>query len=203
MRKLLALVASLLLMLLLAAGSADHHARERSTAAGVVFHDANGNRKRDPGEELLRDVRVSNGREIVTTDEHGRYSLPVDDDTILFVIKPRGWRTPLNENHLPRFYYIHKPNGSPDLKYAGVEPTGPLADSIDFPLYPQDEPDTFRAILFGDPQPRDRKEIEDIAHDVVEELIGTDASFGVTLGTCRSSRSRPARSRCWGFRGTT
>jgi hypothetical protein len=151
-------------------------------AVGVVFHDVNNNGQFDEGEKPLASVRVSNGREIVATGENGRYRLPVDDDTALFVIKPRGWRTPLNENLLPRFYYLHKPHGSPELKFAGVAPTGPLPASVDFPLYPQDEPDAFRAILFGDPQPRTQKEVDYIAHDVVEELIGTDASFGVTLG---------------------
>ncbi len=151
-------------------------------ARGFVFHDANGNRQRDEGERVLANIRVSNGNDIVFTDDQGRYELPVGSDDIIFVIKPRGWRTPLNEHMLPQFYYIHKPAGSPPLKYAGVEPTGPLPDSIDFPLYPQDEPEVFQALLFGDPQPRDQREVDYIAHDVVEELIGTKAAFGVTLG---------------------
>src|SRR5690606_11794854 len=107
------------------------------TATGVVFHDANGNRIFDEGEEPRPGVRVSNGRQIVTTDEEGRYELPVDNDTILFVIKPRGWRTPLSENMLPQFYYLHKPEGSPIRKFRGVEATGALPASVDFPLYPQ------------------------------------------------------------------
>ncbi|HSG70306.1 MAG TPA: calcineurin-like phosphoesterase C-terminal domain-containing protein [Planctomycetaceae bacterium] len=98
------------------------------------------------------------------------------------MVKPREWQVPLNENNLPRFYYLHKPKGSPDLKYGGVEPTGPLPESVDFPLYPQEEPDTFKAILFGDPQPRTQQEVDYMSHDVIAELVGTDASFGVTLG---------------------
>ena len=35
------------------------------------------------------------------------------------------WRTPLSEHNLPRFYYVHKPHGSPTLKHPGVAPTGP------------------------------------------------------------------------------
>ena len=151
-------------------------------ARGVVFHDANENQVFDAGEQPLANVRVSNGREIVKTDDDGRYELPVDADTIVFVVKPRGWRTPLSEDNLPQFYYLHKPAGSPPSKFAGVSPTGPLPESIDFPLVPQEEPDEFRAILFGDTQPRNQQEVDWIAHDVVEELIGTDASFGVTLG---------------------
>ncbi|QDT29184.1 Calcineurin-like phosphoesterase [Gimesia panareensis] len=152
------------------------------TATGVVFHDANQNRKFDAGEKVLPNVCVSNGLKVVRTDENGKYELPVTDDTILFVIKPKNWRTPLSKNLTPEFYYIHKPKGSPKFKYAGVEPTGPLPESVNFPLYPQKEPGQFRAIFFGDPQPRDQKEIDYIAHDVIEDLVGTDASFGVTLG---------------------
>ncbi len=158
-------------------------AADASVAKGIVFHDANGNESYDEGEKPMSGVRVSNGEEVVVTDEDGRYELPVDDGTILFVVKPRNWRTPLNETNNPRFYYVHKPSGSPQGKrYAGVEPTGPLPESVDFPLYPQEEPEKFQAILFGDPQPRTQQEVDWIAHDVVEELIGTDAAFGVTLG---------------------
>ncbi len=160
----------------------DSSATSSTLARGLVFHDANGNETYDAGDRPLPGVRVSNGHQIVTTDGNGQYELPVDDDTILFVIKPRGWRTPLNEENLPRFFYIHKPHGSPASKFAGVEPTGPLPESVDFPLTPQSEPEQFKAILFGDTQPRDQKEVDWIAHDVVEELMDTDASLGVTLG---------------------
>ncbi|MCA9165938.1 MAG: metallophosphoesterase, partial [Planctomycetales bacterium] len=153
------------------------------TARGVVFHDANENGKLDASDKPLAGMRVSNGRDIVETNANGGYELPVSDDTILFVIKPRGWRTPISGDMLPRFYYIHKPNGSPaDFKYAGVAPTGPLPASVDFPLYPQAEPDKFRAVMFGDPQPSTQEEVDFVAHDVIEELVGTDAKFGVTLG---------------------
>ena len=63
-----------------------------------------------------------------------------------------------------------------------MAPTGPLPESIDFALYPQEEPEKFEAVIFADPQARDIKEIDYVAHDVVEELIGTKAAFGVTLG---------------------
>ena len=155
------------------------------TARGVVFHDANGNARRDADEPGLAGVRVSNGRQIVRTDAEGGYSLPIDDDAIVFVLKPRGWMTPVNDHQLPQFYYIHKPAGSPPSRFPGVPPTGPLPESIDFPLHKQDEPDTFKALLFGDTQPRNVREVEYIAHDVIEQIVrehGHDASLGVTLG---------------------
>lgn len=151
-------------------------------AQGVVYHDRNGNRVLDDGEEGVPGVGVSNGVDIVETDDAGRYDIALSNDSIIFVIKPANWRTAIDEDNLPRFYYIHKPEGSPDTKYDGVAPTGGLPASVDFPLYPQNEPEKFRAIMFGDPQPRNVEEVNYIAHDVVEELIGFGAAFGVTLG---------------------
>ena len=151
-------------------------------ARGVVYHDRNGSGAREAGEEGLPGVRVSNGREVVTTDAQGRWELPADDEVIFFVIKPSGWMTPVDENNLPRFYYIHKPAGSPEVKYGGVPPTGPLPKSIDFPLRPHREPDRFRILVLADPQPHTLGEVGYLMHDVIEELIGLDAAFGVTLG---------------------
>lgn len=153
-----------------------------TTAQGYVYVDQNENGRRDEGEAGLPKVGVSNGTEIVETDSDGLYRLPLSDDQAVFVIKPSGYRTRLNRDQLPQFYYIHKPEGSPKLQYPGVAPTGPLPASIDFPLYPQQEPSQFKALLFGDPQPRNLKEVGYIAEDVIADLVGTDATFGVTLG---------------------
>jgi hypothetical protein len=156
---------------------------EAATARGVVYEDRNNNQQRDAGEPGLADVGVSNGREVVTTDARGRYELEVDDNTILFVIKPTDYQVPLDHFNLPRFYYVHKPEGSPPgLKYAGVSPTGPLPESVDFPLTRHVEPDEFKVLLLGDPQPNNIGDIDHLANDVVAELIGTDAAFALTLG---------------------
>lgn len=155
-------------------------------ARGVVYQDTNGDQKRNDGESGIAGVRVSNGRDIVSTDAKGSYELKIDDDDIVFVIKPRDWMTPVDEDNLPQFFYIHKPAGSPEnFKYAGVKPTRPLPDSIDFPLRRSAEPEKFKAILFGDPQPRNLTEVEYNAHDVFERVIAEEAhgaAFGVTLG---------------------
>ncbi len=152
------------------------------TARGIVFVDRNQNGVLDTDEQPLSGIRVSNGREIVLTAADGRYEIPLEVDQSVFVIKPRRFRTPLSEDGLPRFYYTHKPEGSPQLKFPGVAPSGPLPTAINFPLVPQNEADQFRAIMFGDPQPRNIQEVRYIAADIIPELIGTDASFGVTLG---------------------
>ena len=127
-------------------------------ATGTVFEDRNGNGVREAGERGLRGVRVSNQREVVLTDRDGRWRLPLlaSGETTFFVVKPRGYMTPLSPDRLPRFSYTHKPAGSPVLKHRGLAPTGPLPASVDFALSKQAEPDTFQAIFFGDTQPRDR-----------------------------------------------
>ena len=170
-------------------GSADHPIHSSKTsqdggliARGIVFSDLNGDGKFGPKDAAFVGVKVSNGKEIVFTDQNGQYELPIEDGGAVFVIKPTGYRTPLNDNQLPQFYYLHKPKGSPKLKFPGSPPTGPLPQSIDFPLYRQQEPDAFKILLFGDPQPRNNTEVDYIAHDVVAELIGDKSAFGVSLG---------------------
>ena len=151
-------------------------------ATGFVYEDLNGNGQRDSGEPGLPGVLVSNQIEVVASAEDGSWKLPARDDCTFFVIKPRGWMTPVDEDQLPQFYYTHKPAGSPESEYPGVAPTGPLPESIDFALHRQVEPDMFKALFFGDPQSRDLKELGYMSHDSIQELIGTDAKFGVTLG---------------------
>ncbi len=154
----------------------------RDVAKGRVFEDLNNNGTYEPSDRPMPNVRVSNGAEIVTTDDAGQWQLPAAEDDIFFVIKPRGFRTPLSKNQLPQFFYVHKPDGSPGTRFPGVFPTGALPASIDFPMHKQSEPEQFKALMFGDPQPRTQAEVDYIAHDVIEDLVGTDASFGVTLG---------------------
>jgi hypothetical protein len=180
-----ALLCFLILLAVLrgSAVNADESASSGKVAKGTVYLDANHNAVLDSGEKGLPNVYVSNGRDVVKTDAQGKYSISVTNDTIVFVIKPTGYRTSVDKDQLARFYYIHKPEGSPKyLKFPGVEPTGPLPATIDFPLYVQEESTAFDVVFFGDPQPRDQREIDFMAHDVVEPLIGTDAAFGVTLG---------------------
>jgi hypothetical protein len=152
-------------------------------AKGLVYHDTNGNSKYDSGEPGVPGVGVSNGEGIVETDAEGRYVLDVDDDTVLFVIKPAGWQVPLSpKTNLPQFYYNHKPEGSPKLHFGGVAPTGPLPESVDFPLVKAEESGPLKVVCLGDTQPRNQEEVDYVSHAIVEELAGVDAHFGMTLG---------------------
>ena len=155
------------------------------TARGHVYVDADADGRRDTGEAGLADVAVSNGHRVVKTDAQGRWQLEVEEGDVIFVVKPSGYRTQLAPNGVPRFYHVHRPGGTPaelDLAYPGLAPTGPLPDSIDFGLVPVDEPESFDVILFADTQPQSHVELDYIREDVLNELAGTDAAFGMTLG---------------------
>jgi hypothetical protein len=150
---------------------------------GTVFVDSNQNGQMDSGEMGLPNVRVSNGREVVRTDSDGRYEIGVGEETILFITKPKHFAVPLNLHMLPQFYYIHQPKGSPSgMRYEGIDPTGPLPKEINFPVIPRPEEDSFEALLFADTQPQTNRELDYIRDDVVSELIGTPAAFGMTMG---------------------
>src|SRR5262249_34655687 len=125
------------------------------TVTGVVFEDRSGTGARQLGDPGIAGVLVSNGREVARTDRDGRYTLPIDDESIIFVIKPAGYALPADPSvMLPRFYYIHQPDGTPAhlrLRHEGIEPTGALPQSVDFGLKKQDEPTRFDVVLFTDP----------------------------------------------------
>lgn len=150
---------------------------------GIVYEDANQNQVLDPNEKGIPNVAVSNGVEVTQTDRDGKYVLPGSDDQIIFVIKPAGYQFAINEYQQPQFYYNHKPNGSPRLKYSGVAPTGPLPESINFGLTPTDEADEYSLVVFGDPQPYTLEQVHYFNQGIVSELVGNKKhSFGISLG---------------------
>jgi hypothetical protein len=156
------------------------------TAQGTVFEDSAGTGRREADSQGVTNVMVSNGRDVVSTDADGRWSLPVREGDSIFVIKPTGWMTPLApETHLPQFSYIYEPQGTPaslGLRYPGIAPTGPLPARIDFPLRRQAEPTRFNVVLFTDPQPESLNELGYVRDDVVAQAVGLDARFGITTG---------------------
>lgn len=153
-------------------------------ARGYVFEDVNGNGIMDRKEKGIAEVAVSDGENIVLTDKSGYYELPVSDHCVIFVIKPKGYIPPANENNLLQNYYIHKPNGSPDMKYSGSEPTGIIPDPLNFPLIQYDDPAKFSFFAFGDPQPYSSTQLDYFKRAIVDEArnLTEGISFGISLG---------------------
>jgi hypothetical protein len=170
----------LYLIILFVVFSVDIYAQE---VTGIVFIDENQNGVLDSTEGRLPNVSVTNGVDVVVTDQEGKYVLPVEDDNIIAVIKPSGFGYSVNEYNLPQFYYIHKPNGSPELKFPGVAPTGKLPKEINFGLIPQKDSEEFSALIFGDPQPYTIEEVGFFDEGIVSELEDSkNYEFGISLG---------------------
>jgi hypothetical protein len=136
------------------------HLNAQSEVKGIVYEDVNKNGKKDKNENGIKNIAVSNGIQVVLTNEKGEYTLPVQNDNIIFVIKPSTHSVPVNKQNLPQFFYIHKPKGSPELKYAGVSSTGKLPKSVDFGLFPSTYKENFTMLTFGDPQPYTKEEVD-------------------------------------------
>nr|WP_321411816.1 calcineurin-like phosphoesterase family protein [uncultured Carboxylicivirga sp.] len=168
----------------IAASDSNQETKSVLQAKGFIFNDANQNGVKDNSEKGIGGVLVSNGIDIVKTDKKGKYEIPVSDDAVIFVIKPAGWMTPLNEYNLPQFYYLRKEKGSPDnYKFKGIEPTGELPNLINFPLYPKQESDVFKVLVFGDTQPYNLEQVDFLAEDIITELVDkNDILFGMTMG---------------------
>ena len=104
------------------------------TLTGQVFDDVNQNSKLDGDEKGVAGVAVSNGVDVVQTDGEGRYELPVRDNMTVSITQPAGWQVPVDEDKVAQFSYNHLPEGSGDLKYGGIEPTGDTPKAVNFPM---------------------------------------------------------------------
>ena len=113
---------------------ADGTGGDRRVLTGRVFLDSDRDSSSDRRERGVAGVTVSNGRDVVTTDRHGRYRLPAFDNMTVFVTQPSGYQVPVDEHNIAQFHYNHLPEGSPELRYGGIEPTGPLPEAVNFPL---------------------------------------------------------------------
>ena len=141
---------------------------------GIVFLDKNQNNKLDFNEKGIPNVCVSNGRDVVTTNSDGKWELPVAGGDGVFVIKPANYMVPVNKNEIPQHFVLFGKTAE-GAKVAFKQP-------VNFPLQKTKDQQKFKALFFGDTQARGLREINFVSHDAVEECIGTDAAFGVSLG---------------------
>lgn len=156
----------------------------RGLLEGVVYEDLNRNLKQDEGERGRPGVAVSNGKEVVRTDDRGRYRLPCHGEMVVFVTKPPGYQVPFDSRGLARFYYNHEPVGSPGdiAEYRGVDPTGDLPPTVDFPLFKAEEETHFKVVVLGDTQVRSHTEVGYLRDAIVSELRNSGAAFGISMG---------------------
>lgn len=144
---------------------------------GTVFEDRNRDGKHQRSEPGVEGVAVSNGREVVRTDRRGRYRLPIHDEpggTTVFMTKPAGYDVPVDPQNMPQFYYHHLPEGSPNLRFGGLPPTGPLPKAVNFPLVHTGVKQVFRIVVSGDTQPYSNDEVGYVRDTLAEELAARD-----------------------------
>jgi len=131
---------------------------------GMAFIDSNSNGIKDSGEQPFSGLHVSNGRDIVTTDRTGYYSIEKIKGKFIFAIKPPGYKFPLDKDSQPRFYHA---GGSNDFH---------------IPLYPSLNEDAFSCVLMADPQVYAKDQINYLGQVATDELLLEEYDFMITLG---------------------
>ena len=71
---------------------------------GRVFVDKNHNGSFDKGEKVLKDVKVSDGLNVVKTDANGMYTLPGHERFLLCCLMPKYFHQSLT--YLYRSFYL-------------------------------------------------------------------------------------------------
>jgi 3',5'-cyclic AMP phosphodiesterase CpdA len=156
-----------------------------SIAKGYVFEMEGGNKTYTPEKKGIPGVLVTNQRQVVVTDAHGYFELPIFGDCAICITKPDGFSLPLNAWNQAQFYYIHRPLGTPrdlQLEYPAFESTGSLPDFLYFPLQKEETQMEFSAIMMGDVQPFGEQEINYFKKLLLPDLQAQNVDFFVPLG---------------------
>ncbi|MBL0744437.1 calcineurin-like phosphoesterase C-terminal domain-containing protein [Chryseolinea lacunae] len=143
--------------------------RSRETVSGRVFLDDNHNGIFEASEKPLAGVMICNGEDIVRTDPQGHYSLSLRKDRAVFVVKPAGYSVPQTNDHRPQGYRLPAQIATQKGR-------------VDFPLYKNEEGDSFTIALLGDPQVDAMDDIHHVSKLVTEELALHKPDFMVPLG---------------------
>jgi hypothetical protein len=139
---------------------------------GVVFEDRDGDGRHGEDEPGIAGVLVTNGLDVVVTDDRGHYEIAVREDMDLSVVQPSGWQVPVDRRRVPQFHYSHKPGGSTEtLRFGGLPDTGPAPERVNFPLRRSSASERFDCAIVGDPQTYSNDEIGFFRHGVVTDLL--------------------------------
>ncbi|MBA0124771.1 calcineurin-like phosphoesterase C-terminal domain-containing protein [Haloechinothrix sp. YIM 98757] len=150
---------------------------DRDTVTGTVFHDTERDGTYEPDTDSgVEGVTVSNGRDVDVTDSDGRYELPAREDMTVSVTKPANYAVPFDDDLIPQMSYNHKPEGSPQLRFGGLEPTGPVPEEVNFPMVPTGVSEDFQCAVLGDTQPYSNNEVGYLRDSVLDALLARDLS---------------------------
>jgi len=131
---------------------------------GNAFIDENFNGHKDREEESFPGLLVSNGRELVSTDKQGNYSIEKLAGRQVFAIKPSSWQFPMGDDFQPAFYHSMELN------------------TFNIPLNPSADENEYSLVLMGDPQVYAQDQINYLGEVATDELLGADYDFMIVLG---------------------
>jgi hypothetical protein len=166
-------------MLWPASGTAD---ASSGSASGIVFLDRNRNLSRDAGEPGIAGVCVSNGREVRRTREDGTFRLTRLEGGSIFVIKPAGYRLPVNRYNIPLFSSPPGAGGLREQAPGGKKRSSSPPEGIELALWPGKKVSSFRVLLIGDVQAGDHRELRYLRDGVLGGLVDLSPRFAVSLG---------------------
>lgn len=135
---------------------------------GKVFEDSNKNGQYDKGEPLLKGITISNGRDLVKTNDKGEYKITALEDYQVFLIKPNNYQSSLSRDNKVNFYMPYESLGK--------------VSTYNFPLYRQDESKPLHAVLLGDLQSDVSDDIHHVEKLVVSELLQSRPDLIFPLG---------------------
>lgn len=150
---------------------------------GYVFVDSNKNSIMDSDEEGLYGVMVSNQKDVLLTDEDGKFRLKLIEGNYIFVTKPEAYQFKLDEYNNPEFYFLYKTKKTKEtLKYPGAKIISEIPETLYFPLYENQGEEEYTGLLVGDPQMRNEIELRYYREGVIPHLAAKKADFYIELG---------------------
>jgi hypothetical protein len=151
--------------------------------AGRVVLDRDGDGRPGAREPGLAGVKVADGVVVAVTDRLGRYRFDTQPGRTVQLVKPAGYDVPARADGLPDTWVNLAPATSPALRYGGLRNVATACR--DFALRKAKRRTSgLDVLLFGDPQPLTRVDVEHFRRDIVEPLLAAPrrAQLGVTLG---------------------
>lgn len=138
--------------------------------SGVIFLDENGNGLKDPFEEPLRNVRVSNGKTLTSSNRKGNYTIEAEPGDKVFPILSQGYS--FNKG---KTWWFSVSSQTQDFSKR--------IKGADFGLITSPLKANFKALIIGDIQVGDHEELWYADQSILSELRQRDDyDFSIFLG---------------------
>lgn len=141
---------------------------------GQVFNDINHNGTQDPKEKGLKNILISNGKDIVKTDKNGQYSIEANIGESIFPILPSEYTWSKSKSKVVNANYLY------------LDPNQPVVQntiSWHVPVFKSEAAKSFSVGAIGDIQVDNAEELNYAAKSIFSELNNrNDISFNLMLG---------------------